>query len=147
MTTTAIFWRQSLKTIAGCRVAVSQGGEGPALLFLHGAGGNRAGAPFLEGLARHFSVVCPDHPGFGGSETPDWLDNIHDLAFFYLDFLGVLGLEEVHLVGASLGGWIAAEMAVRSTARIARLSLVAPAGIHVKGVVKPDMFLMSPEEL
>src|SRR5258708_34449781 len=69
------------------------------------------------------------------------------MAFFYLDVLVALDLDGVHLVGASLGGWIAAEMAVRSTARLARLSLIAPAGIHVKGVAKPDIFLSSREEM
>jgi pimeloyl-ACP methyl ester carboxylesterase len=140
-------WLRSVETIAGCTVSVRSGGTGPALLFLHGASTVPEGAPFLDGLARRFSVVCPDHPGYGRSATPDWLDNIHDMAFFYLDFMAALGLEDVHLVGASLGGWIAAEIAVRSTARIARLSLVAPAGIHVRGVAKPDIFLMSAEEL
>jgi pimeloyl-ACP methyl ester carboxylesterase len=140
-------WQQSFATVDGCKLALRRGGTGPPLLFLHGAWADRGWAPFAKELATRFSVISPDHPGYGGSQTPDWLDDIHDLAFFYLDVLAALGLDEVHLVGASLGGWIAAEMAVRSTARIARLSLVAPAGIHVKGVAKPDIFLMSQEEL
>jgi pimeloyl-ACP methyl ester carboxylesterase len=140
-------WQQSFATVDGCRLALRRGGTGPTLLFLHGAWVDRGWAPFADALATRFSVISPDHPGYGGSETPDWLDDIHDLAFFYLDVLASLGLDDVHLVGASLGGWIAAEMAVRSTARIARLSLVAPAGIHVKGVARPDIFLMPQEEL
>jgi pimeloyl-ACP methyl ester carboxylesterase len=140
-------WQQSFATVDGCKLALRRGGEGPNLVFLHGAWADRGWAPFAAELATRFSVISPDHPGYGGSETPGWLDDIHDLAFFYLDVLASLALDDVHLVGASLGGWIAAEMAVRSTARIARLSLVAPAGIHVKGVAKPDIFLMSPEEL
>jgi len=140
-------WQQSFETIDGCKLAMLRGGAGPPLVFLHGARASRGWTPFMAELANTFSVLCPDHPGFGRSETPDWLDTIHDMAFFYLDVLAALDIDGVHLVGASLGGWIAAEMAVRSTARLARLSLIAPAGIHVKGVAKPDIFLCSRDEM
>ena len=79
-------------------------------------------------------MIVPEHPGFDDSDTPDWLDTIHDLAYFYLDFLAQLDLDRVHLAGVSLGGWIAAEMAVRDTSRLASLTLVGAAGIHVPGV-------------
>ena len=59
----------------------------------------------------------PEHPGFGGSDMPDWLDNIGDLAYFYLDFIDALKLTGVNLAGVSLGGWIAAEIAVRDDSR------------------------------
>ena len=59
-----------------------------------------------------FDVIVPEHPGFGESDTPEWLDTVGDLAYFYLDVIEALGLD-VHLCGASLGGWIAAEIAVR----------------------------------
>jgi pimeloyl-ACP methyl ester carboxylesterase len=140
-------WRETFEIVDGCKLGLSRGGDGPPLFFLADARGERDWAVALAALQPHFTVICPDHPGYGKSLTPEWLDNIHDLAFFYLDVLAALDLEDVHLIGASLGGWIAAEMAVRSTARIARLSLAAPAGLHVKGVEKPDIFLMSPEEL
>src|SRR5437868_4687556 len=106
--------------VNNCRVSLLRDGSGPPLLFLHGAGGGRGWSPFLASLSERFDVIAPDHPGYGQSETPDWLDNIHDMAFFYLDLIEALGLADIHLVGASLGGWIAAEMAVRSTARVAR---------------------------
>ena len=76
---------------------------------------------------------------------PPWLDNIHDLAYFYLDFMRALELERVHVVGHSLGGWLACEIAVRSTARIATLTLVAPAGLRAPGVQKFDVFLATHE--
>jgi pimeloyl-ACP methyl ester carboxylesterase len=83
-------------------------------------------------LAQRFDVIVPDHPGFGGSEAPAWIDDISDLAYGYLDAIEVLGLPGVHIVGQSLGGWIALEMAVRSTQRLRSLTLISPAGIHVK---------------
>ena len=123
-----------------------RGGKGPPLLYLHGANGASAWLPFMEQLAQRFDVIVPEHPGFGGSDMPDWLDNVGDLAYFYLDMIDELGLDDVHLVGSSLGGWIAAELAVRSSARLKTLVLSAPAGIHVKGVSKGDIFLWSPEK-
>jgi pimeloyl-ACP methyl ester carboxylesterase len=138
--------REEFVTIAGCRTRLLRGGEGPPLLFLHGAQDGGAWPPFLHRLSRRFEVIAPDHPGFGGSDTPDWFDNVHDTAFFYLSFLQALGLSGVHLVGASLGGWIAVEVAVRSTERLASLTLVGASGIHLKGVPCPDEFLWTPEE-
>lgn len=137
----------SFERVAGCKVSVQRAGAGQPLLFLHGARGALMWLPFMAELAKHFEVIVPEHPGFGRSETPDWLDNIGDLAYFYLDFIAALGLAEVNLVGTSLGGWIAAEVAVRDQNPLRTLVLVAPAGIHVKGVQKGDVFLWSPEEL
>ena len=85
------------------------------LLFLHGGGGAGIWLPCMARLAKKFDVIAPEHPGFGASDTPPWLDTIGDLANFYLDFLEQLDLRGVHLVGSSLGGWIAAELAVRNT--------------------------------
>jgi pimeloyl-ACP methyl ester carboxylesterase len=100
----------------------------------------------MERLAKKFDVIVPEHPGFGASDTPDWLDNIADLANFYLEFLDQLDLREVHLVGSSLGGWIAAELAVRNATRLASLTLVGAAGIHVKDVQQVDTFLSNEEQ-
>jgi pimeloyl-ACP methyl ester carboxylesterase len=134
------------ETIAGCKIRLSRAGSGAPMLFLHGAGGAPAWLPFMEALAQRYDLLVPEHPGFGGSDSPDWLDNIGDLAYFYLDVIEKLGLEDLHLVGASLGGWIAAELAVRNTTRLKSLTLVAPAGIHVKGIRKGDVFMWSADE-
>jgi pimeloyl-ACP methyl ester carboxylesterase len=139
--------RHSLEAIAGCSVSVRRGGAGQPLLYLHGARGAGRWLPFMEALSQNFEVIVPEHPGFGQSETPNWLDNIGDLAYFYLDFIEGLGLDQVHLVGTSLGGWIAAELAVRNQSSLRSLTLVAAAGIHVQGVQKGDIFLWSAEEL
>ena len=138
--------RESFETFNGCKIKIMRGGEGPPLLYLHGARGVSAWLPFMEKLSRYHDVIVPDHPGFGASDTPDWLDNVGDLAFFYLDALEAMRIEGVTLVGSSLGGWIAAEIAVRSTRWLRSLVLSCAAGIHVKGVRKGDIFLWSPEE-
>jgi pimeloyl-ACP methyl ester carboxylesterase len=132
-------------TVRGCRIRLMRGGAGDPLLFLHDASG-ASWLPFLQALAKRFDVIAPEHPGFGGSDTPDWLDSVHDLAYFYLDLIEQLELERVHLVGSSLGGWVAAELAVRSTQRIASLTLAGAAGLFVPGVEQMDPFLRTEEQ-
>ncbi len=131
--------------IRGCRIELLRGGAGPPLMFLHGAGGAAAWAPFMDRLATRFSVIVPSHPGFGRSDTPDWLDSMSDLVYFYLDLLDALDPGEVHVVGNSLGGWLACEIAVRDAKRFRTLTLVSPAGIEVAGVPKGDIFLWKPD--
>jgi pimeloyl-ACP methyl ester carboxylesterase len=127
-------------------VRLSRDGSGEPLVFLHGAGGWPSGGPFFEKLAGGTALLVPEHPGFGLSDNPAWIRNVADVAMYYLDFLDALGGPAVHLVGHSLGGWIAAEIAVRNTTRIKSLTLMAPAGLRVKGVASGDNFIWSPEE-
>ncbi len=133
--------------VDGCKLNLRRGGSGEPLLYLHEASGAPAVLPFMEKLAERFDVLVPEHPGFGASDEPGWLENMHDLAYFYLDVLESLELRGVHLVGSSLGGWLALEMAVRDGSRLKSLVLVGPAGISVPGVSPGDVFLWSPEEL
>ncbi len=133
-------------TVDGCTVEVMRGGKGAPLLFLHGAGGAQMWLPFMDKLAERYDLIVPSHPGYDRSDTPDWLDNVSDLAYFYLDFIDKLKLSGVHLVGNSMGGWIAAEIAVRDSAPLASLTLVSAAGIHVNDVPKGDLFLWTPEQ-
>jgi pimeloyl-ACP methyl ester carboxylesterase len=135
----------SAVAVGGCSIRLMRGGAGEPLLYLHGAGG-ASWLPFLQKLTNSFDVIVPEHPGFGESDSPAWLDNIHDLAYFYLDALDALQLSGVHLVGNSLGGWIAAEIAVRSTQRLASLTLAGSAGLYVPGVPQVDSFLISEEQ-
>lgn len=137
---------ESAVELNGCKVRVRRAGKGPVLLFLHGASGMPAILPCLHKLAERFDVVVPEHPGYGQSGEPEWLENIHDMAYFYLDFLDQLNLKDVLLIGNSMGGWIALEIAVRSTARIKSMVLVSPAGVKAPGVRPADTFLMSHEE-
>lgn len=122
-------------------------GEGPPLLFLHGAGGAGRWLPFQEHLARSFAVHFPSHPGHGGAPAAPWVEHISDLAFHYLDLLDALELPRVHLIGASFGGWIAAEVAVMASHRLASLVLIDPVGIKVDGWIYPFLFAMELPEL
>lgn len=138
----------SISTISihDCRIRLMRGGAGPPLLFLHGGGGMGIWLPCMARLAKKFDVIVPEHPGFGASDTPAWLDTIGDLANFYLDFLDQLDLRGVHLIGSSLGGWIAADLAVRNAGCLASLTLIGAAGIHVEGVEQVDTFLSNDEQ-
>jgi pimeloyl-ACP methyl ester carboxylesterase len=133
--------------VRGTPVHLLAAGGGPPLLFLHGVGGGGRWLEFQERLAGHFSVQAPSHPGHGGSPAADWIEHISDLAFLYLDLLDELGLDRVHLVGASFGGWIAAEMAVMASHRLRSLVLIDPVGIKVEGWIYPFLFGMELPEL
>jgi len=127
-------------------VRVLRGGTGRPLLFLHGAGGWPAWSPFFERLSQHGELAVPEHPCFGASDNPAWMRNVPDLAMYYLDLLDAAYSAPAHVIGHSLGGWIAAEAACRNGRRFASLTLVAPAGIRVKGIPPGDNFIWSPEE-
>ena len=120
----------SLK-INDIRIETIEKGRGRPLLFLHPGIGLDPEAPVLDRLAERARVIAPSHPGFGGSEQPRSFTTIDDLAYFYLDLLDELDLTDTVVVGVSLGGWIAAEMAVKSTQRISRLVLANAVGIKV----------------
>jgi pimeloyl-ACP methyl ester carboxylesterase len=135
-------------TVAGASIRLLRGGDAgaPPLVFLHGAGGHVGWMGFLDALAQDYAVFAPEHPGFGRSDDPPWLDEIGDLAYFYLDFIETLGLDRVHLIGTSLGGWIAAELAVRNQTRLASLTLACAVGITANGKPIDDIFRMPVEE-
>lgn len=134
--------------ISGTKIRVLRGGRdgAPPLVFLHGAAGHPGWMSFLDELSANFAVFAPEHPGFGQSDDPPWLDEVGDLAYFYLDFLDTLGLDGVHLIGTSLGGWIAAELAVRNDTRLKSLTLVGAVGIPAGGEPIDDIFRMSVDE-
>jgi pimeloyl-ACP methyl ester carboxylesterase len=138
---------EAMLDVRGTRIRVLRSGSGAPLIFLHGASGHVGWLPFLERLSQRFDVIAPEHPGFGVSDDPPWLDRPSDLAYFYLDLIGALKLDRVHLMGTSLGGWIAAELAVRNTSRLASLTLICAVGILANdGAPMDDMFRMSAEE-
>ena len=128
--------------VRGTPLQLLTAGEGPPLLFLHGAGAGGRWLSFQDALARRFRVLSPTHPGHGGSPAAEWIEDVRDLAFLYLDLLDGLRLDRVHLVGASLGGWIAAEIAVMASHRLHSLVLIDPVGIKVDGWIYPFLFGM-----
>jgi len=119
--------------IAGTSVEMHAAGNGPPLLFLHGIDYFAQLAPFLDRLAQRFRIVAPRHPGFGNSARPPWMRTVGDLAYLYLDLLDRLALDDVLLVGSSFGGWLALEIAARSTARLGRLVLIDALGVKFAG--------------
>src|SRR5262245_23963050 len=118
--------------LRGVAVELIERGNGRPLVFLHPghpSGRLDAKATVLELLAERARVIAPTHPGFGAVAAPRELTTVDDLAYLYLDLLDALDLKDVILVGAQLGGWIAAEMAVKSCERIAALILANAVGI------------------
>jgi len=133
-------------TYRGDRIHVRASGFGAPIVFLRGFDVAFRTDAFIERLAAGYEVIVPDHPGFGHSDSPDWLKGMGDAAYFYLEFLALLDVGPVHLVGASLGGWLAAEIAVRDVAHIRSLTLIGPAGARKRGLPIGDPFIRSPEQ-
>jgi pimeloyl-ACP methyl ester carboxylesterase len=142
-----VSFTESFVEVDGCKVRLRRGGSGEPLVFLHGASGAPVILPFMEKLAARFDVLVPEHPGYGKSDEPEWLENIHDVAYFYLDFFKFLNLRNITLVGSSMGGWMAMEIAVRDTSRLKSVVLVSPAGIVTPQARPADIFLMPPEDM
>lgn len=129
---------------------VATAGAGRSALVLHGAEGREADDAFLDALARDHAVLAPSHPGFGLSPRPEWCDSVEDLAYLYLEWLDRIDARDVVLVGLQFGGWVAAEMAVRSCARIGALVLVDAVGLKLGGPTDrdiADVFSLSRGEL
>jgi pimeloyl-ACP methyl ester carboxylesterase len=123
------------------------GGQGDPLLVLHGAGGNRGWRRWMSAVAERHTIYAPTHPGFGLSDAADWMEGIDDLARFYLWFLDEIGLSRVHLLGHSIGGWTAAELATMHPGAIDRLVLVAPTGLKPESGEIFDVFYHTPAQL
>jgi pimeloyl-ACP methyl ester carboxylesterase len=118
-------------TVNGTKVEAIEKGRGRPLLFLHPGIGLDRNAPVIDKLAEHARVIAPSHPGFGNSEQPKSFTTVDDLAYCYLDLLDGLDLKDTIVVGVSLGAWIAAEIAIKSTARLSHLILANAVGIKV----------------
>ena len=118
------------------------GGSGPPLLFLHGAGGNSGWQAYHEELAKSYTVYVPSQPGFNGTERPDWVYTISDLCHFNLEMVQKLGLENYILMGSSMGGWVAAEMAAMQDHNLKALILVDAAGIKPQQGEIAEIFMV-----
>lgn len=127
--------------VAGRPTVIMHGGDGPPFVYLHSTlGESFRWFPFHDLWANQFTVYAPLHPGFGQSGGFDAIDNIEDMAFAYVELFDALGLEEVILGGVSLGGWIAAEFAVRWPERVKKLWISAAPGMWLDDQPLPDLF-------
>lgn len=133
--------------VHGTSVSLLEAGKGAPLLYLHGFadvhGAVPGWLPFHEALAASTRLLAPAHPGCGASTGIEQVDGVEDLVFHYLDLLDALGLDRVDVVGSCLGGWIAAELAVRHPHRVAGLVLLGAVGLHVPGAPIADLFMLS----
>jgi pimeloyl-ACP methyl ester carboxylesterase len=131
----------------GEQVLLYEAGDGPLLLYLHGLADVHAAVadwlPAHERLAEGHRLLAPAHPGCAASTGLGEIDSLEDLVFHYLDLLDVLGLDRVDVVGNCVGGWIAAELAVRRPDRIRRLVLIDATGLYVPGAPIADVFMMA----
>jgi pimeloyl-ACP methyl ester carboxylesterase len=137
-----------LKTIAAPRVPVRyyEGGSGTPLVFLHGAGGIMPNDPFLTALAKRYHVYAPLLPGYGDTEECPEIRDMLDFTLHSWDVVDALGLKNPVLVGHSMGGMIAAEMAAIAPHDVSRLALICPAGLWLDDHPIPDLFSTLPFE-
>lgn len=134
-------------TVAEASVRLWEGGSGTPLIFLHGAGGVHSLFPSLDFLTVRHRVFVPEHPGFGVSDCPAWMNGVDDLVFHYRELFERLELGSFHLAGLSLGGWIAAELAVNDSSRLRSLTLVDAAGLWIEEAPMADVSGVEPQQL
>ena len=146
MSTGSLTWKEGKTQVAGAGLHIIQGGSGDPLLVLHDEMGQTAPLRYAESLAQDFTLHMPAHPGFGVTERLDWVMSVRDLASWYLRVIDELGLGRVNLLGFSLGGWLAAEMACQSPQTFKKMALVAPTGIKPPTGEILDMFLIVARE-
>ena len=129
--------------IGGVELELFDVGEGPPLLFLHSAQGFVPDHPYVRLLSARRRLVAPSHPGFGKSSLPDWIDAVDDIAYIYLELLDRLDVRQLDVVGCSIGGWIAAELATKAPSAVRRLVLSGPVGVKTGPIDRldiPDIF-------
>ena len=132
-------------TVQGRTVQVYESGGGDPLLYLHGMADMHGAAadpfPLHAALASKFKLIAPAHPGCVGTDEDDSLESIDDLVFHTLEVMDALDLERVDIVGNSIGGWLAAEIAARNPERVGRLVLIGATGLFVSGAPIGDLFM------
>ena len=137
--------RETTIDVRGASVRAFEAGSGPLVLYLHGADGPRDN-PLLHALAASHRVLMPEMPGFGRAPLPDWMMSVADAALFGLDLVDAVGGRPLDVVGYCVGGWIAAEMAIRDPHAFATMSLIAPMGVQSPSDLGFDPFAVSPDE-
>lgn len=136
---TPVTSRRQTIALQEARIEVERRGRGKPLLLLHGEDTYEAGLPLIDELARKFEVIMPWAPGFGRSTLPESVRNVEDISYLWLDLLDRLNIKNVAVMGFSVGGWAAAEMATKDCSRLSRLVLVDPVGIKVGGPFDRDI--------
>jgi pimeloyl-ACP methyl ester carboxylesterase len=127
-------------SIQGLQMEVERRGAGsPLLLLLSEEAAFERDAPFVAELASKHQVIIPQPPGFGRSERPEWVSSPDDISYMYLDLVEKLGLSKVPVVGLSLGGFIAAQMAVKDSSFISKLVMVDSFGVKIGGPFDRDV--------
>ncbi len=136
--------------INGRKVWLLENGDGPPLLYLHGFADVHSvkenWLPFHEQLAKNARVIAPAHPGCAQSDEDKDIDTVEDVVFSYLELFDALELTQFDLVGSCVGGWIAAELAVRHPEKIRKLILIGAAGLYVQGALIGDVFMNAQPE-
>jgi pimeloyl-ACP methyl ester carboxylesterase len=140
-------WSGPITTAKGTTIRVLQGGSGDDVLFFHGAGGMTGCEDLLSRLAQRYRVHAPELPGYGESSGEELLEDMLDFTLHGWDVADALGLDRPHLVGHSMGGMMAGEMASVDNRRARSLSLIAPAGMWMDEHPIADIFTALPHEL
>jgi pimeloyl-ACP methyl ester carboxylesterase len=138
-----VTWTSESIPIAGVALRLARAGRGSPVLVLHHDIGAPDRLPFYDALAGRFTVLAPSHPGYDGTERPEWLRSPRDIAVLYERLLAHLGLATVSLIGLGFGGWIAAEMATMAPRTVSRLVLVGAMGIKPERGEIADQALLS----
>jgi pimeloyl-ACP methyl ester carboxylesterase len=142
MTTDVQTWTEETVELAGAKIQLVKGGRGDPLLILHDEMGHPGWMRYHNELAKNNTLYITSHPGFGTSERLEWIMNMRDLAGWYLHALDDLNLGQINVMGHSLGGWLAAEMATMNPQMFKKLVLVGSAGIKPPTGDIFDMFLV-----
>ena len=138
---------RTLSIAGGFHVRLTDEGEGNPLLYLHGLDGHPGDPPALRDLATGRRVVAPEFPGYGESSGIDQIDDVLDMALYHRRLVETLGLEQVDLIGHSLGGMFAAEVAAICPQIVRRLILVDPFGLWIDETPVPDLFTLGNRQL
>ena len=143
----AISFEEQTVKIGDTNIKMFKGGSGDPLLLLHGASGYRGPLQYANSLAENYTVYLPTHPGFGDSEKPDWIQSVTDMASFYTWFQQELDLEGTRVIGFSMRGWIAAEIAATCNHAFSKMMLVNAAGIKPNNSEIADIFIITPAQI
>jgi len=126
-------------TLQEAKINVEIRGTGKPLLLLHSEDRYERNAPFIEELSSKFRIIMPCMPGYDGSTLPDSIRTIEDVSYLYLDLMDAMRLKDISVIGFSVGGWLACEIATKNDSRLKNLILVDPVGIKNRGPYDRDI--------